>query len=105
MKESEKMNAITNINALTIDTLGGLLAQIADLTKQADMIKDGLKDQATAPNGSKVFEGALFKSTVVESNRAVVDYKSLLAFLNVSDDVIAQFTKTTAVFSVKTTSK
>jgi len=99
------MNAITNINALTVDTLGGLLAQIADLTKQADMIKDGLKDQATAPNGSKVFEGALFKSTVVESNRAVIDYKSLLSSLNVSDDVIAQFTKTTAVFSVKTTSK
>jgi len=99
------MNAITNINALTVDTLGGLLAQIAELTKQADMIKDALKDQATAPNGSKVFEGALFKSTVIESNRSVVDYKALLASLNVADDVIAQFTKTTAVFAVKTTSK
>ena len=99
------MNQLTNISALSVDTLGGLLAQIADLTKQADMIKDSLKDQATAPNGSKVFEGALFKSTVIESNRAVVDYKALLASLNVEANVIAQFTKTTAVFSVKTTSK
>ena len=99
------MNQLTNISALSVDTLGGLLAQIADLTKQADMIKDSLKDQATAPNGSKVFEGALFKSTVIESNRAVIDYKALLASLNVEANVVAQFTKTTAVFSVKTTSK
>jgi hypothetical protein len=105
-KEKESnMNANTNINTLTVDTLGGLLAQIAELTKQADVIKDFLKNQATAPNGSKVFEGALFKSTVIESNRSVVDYKALLASLNVAADVVAQFTKTTAVFSVKTTSK
>jgi len=98
------MNAITNINAVSVDTLGSLLAQIADLTKQADMIKDSLKDQATISD-NKVFEGALFKSTVIESNRNVVDYKTLLAELNVSADVIAKHTKITAVYSVKTTSK
>ena len=99
------MNAITNINAVSVDTLGSLLAQIAELTKQADMIKDSLKDQATSPNGCKVFEGALFKSTVVEQNRAVTDYKGIVAALNVDADMIAQFTKMTAVFAVKTTSK
>jgi hypothetical protein len=89
----------------TVDTLGALLAQIADLTKQADAIKDGFKDSATAPNGSKVFEGDMFKATVIEANRATVNYKKLLADLGVTDDTVAQYTSTSAVFSVKVTSR
>jgi len=89
----------------TIDTLGTLLAQIADLTKQADSIKDELKDSATAPNGSKVFEGDMFKATVIEANRATVNYKKLLADLGVTDDTVAKYTSTSAVFSVKVTSR
>jgi hypothetical protein len=89
----------------TIDTLGTLLAQIADLTKQADAIKDELKDSATAPNGSKVFEGDMFKATVIESNRATVNYKKLLADLGVTEDTVAKYTSTSAVFSVKLTSR
>ena len=88
-----------------IDTLGTLLAQIADLTKQADAIKDGLKDSATAPNGSNVFEGDLFKATVVESNRSTVDWKALTKALGISEEQLAAYTKTTAVFSVKVTSR
>ena len=89
----------------TIDTLGTLLAQIADLTKQADQIKDELKDSATAPNGSKVFEGDMFKATVVEANRNTVNYKKLLADLGVTEDTVAKYTSTSAVFSVKVTSR
>ena len=89
----------------TIDTLGTLLAQIADLTKQADSIKDELKDSATAPNGSKVFEGDMFKATVIEANRNTVNYKKLLADLGVTEDTVAQYTSTSAVFSVKVTSR
>jgi hypothetical protein len=89
----------------TIDTLGTLLAQIADLTKQADQIKDELKDSATAPNGSKVFEGDMFKATVIESNRATVNYKKLLADLGVTEDTVAKYSSTSAVFSVKVTSR
>jgi hypothetical protein len=89
----------------TIDTLGTLLAQIADLTKQADQIKDELKDSATAPNGSKVFEGDMFKATVIEANRNTVNYKKLLADLGVTEDTVAQYTSTSAVFSVKVTSR
>lgn len=89
----------------TIDTLGALLAQIADLTKQADSIKDELKDSATAPNGSKVFEGDMFKATVIEANRNTVNYKKLLADLGVTEDTVAQYTSTSAVFSVKVTSR
>ena len=89
----------------TIDTLGTLLAQIADLEKQASAIKDDLKDSATAPGGSKVFEGDLFKVTVVESNRSTIDWKQLSADLGISADVLAKYTKTSAVFAVKVTSR
>jgi hypothetical protein len=88
-----------------VDTLGKLLAQIADLTKQADAIKDGLKDSATAPNGSNVFEGDMFKATVVESNRSTIDWKSLSKDLGITDEQLAAYTKTAAVFAVKVTSR
>jgi hypothetical protein len=88
-----------------IDNLGALLAQISELTKQADAIKDELKDAATLPGGDKVAEGAMFKATVVSTDRKTVEYKKLLADLGVDADTIAKYTSTTAVFSVKVTSK
>jgi len=93
----------TEINA--VDTLGSLLAQIATLTAQADAIKDQLKDSATMPGGSKVFEGALFKATHSEANRSTVDWKALVKSCGISESKIAEFTKTTAVFSIKVTSR
>jgi hypothetical protein len=103
-RKGNEMNQLTNIASISVDTLGSLLAQIKDLTVQADMIKDSFKDQATVSD-TKVFEGALFKATVIEANRDVVDYKKLLADLGISADVVAKYTKVTAVFSVKTTSR
>ena len=107
-----------DINFTSVDTLGTLLAQIADLTKQADTIKDGIKDSASA-GGAKVVEGALFKATYIESNRSTVDYKKVLAVLTallqeqnkeidankIVAGLIASSTNTSAVFSVKVTSK
>jgi hypothetical protein len=93
-----------DIQLTQVDTLGNLLAQIADLTKQADAIKDNIKDTASA-GGDKVVEGHLFKATYIESNRSVVDNKALLAELGATADQIARHTKTTAVFSVKVTSR
>jgi hypothetical protein len=87
-----------------VDTLGALLAQIALLTKQADAIKDAIKDSASM-GGDKVVEGDLFKATYSESNRSSVDYKALLAELGATAQQIATHTKTTAVYSVKVTSK
>lgn len=95
---------VNDIQITSVDQLGLLLAQIADLTKQADAIKDAIKDVATA-GGAKVFEGNLYKSTFIETNRSTVDYKALCADLGVTADQLAQYTKTTAVFSVKTTSR
>ena len=88
-----------------IDRLGLLLAEIDRLTKEADTIKDDLKDAATLPNASKEFVGNLFRAIVVESDRKVVDYKKLLADLGIASDVVAKYTKTSAVFAVKTTAR
>ena len=97
------MNA--NDIALTqVDTLGFLLAQIAELTAKADAIKDSIKDAATA-GGAKVVEGNLYKATVVEANRKVTDWKAIAKVCNIPEDVIIANTSITAVFSVKTTSR
>ena len=121
------MNAMTNteMSAVAInevDMLGNLLARIAELTKQADAIKDGIKDSASM-GGAKVVEGNLFKATYIESNRSSIDWLALVAAkLEVEADwkkvaakigyeeqdvpkAIAANTKTTAVFSVKVTSR
>ncbi len=97
------MNA-NDISLTQVDELGLLLAQIAELTAKADAIKDSIKDAATA-GGAKVVEGNLFKATVVESNRKVVDYSALIAELGCTDEQLARFTKITAVFSVKTAAR
>jgi len=91
-----------DLNTNKIDKLGALLAEIADLTAEANAIKEGLKDIATAPGSTeKVFEGALFKATFTETNRGNVNYKKLFAALGISSEVIAKYTETTAVFSIK----
>ena len=96
------MNNDLNLNQ--VDTLGSLLAQIADLTKQAEVIKDSIKDSASL-GGAKVVEGAIFKATYMESNRSTVDYKAIMKEFKIPVESIAQYTKTTAVFSVKVTSR
>jgi len=95
---------ITTPAAHDVDALGALLAQIAELTKQADAIKDGIKNDASL-TGDKVFEGDLFKATYIETNRSVVDSKALFAELGATPEQIARHTKVTAVFSVKVTSR
>ena len=86
-----------------VDTLGSLLAQIAALTKQADAIKDAIKDSASL-GGDKVIEGDLFKATYSESNRSSVDTKKMYAELGITPEQIARYTTTSAVYSVKVTS-
>ena len=93
-----------NIPLSSVDTLGELLARIAELTAKADAIKDQIKDSASL-GGAKVIEGDVFKATYIESNKKTVDYKALLAELQVSDELVAKHTRVTAVFSVKVTSR
>jgi len=91
-----------DIQLTEVDTLGNLLAQIAELTKQADKIKDDIKDSASK-GGAKVVEGNLFKATYIESNRSVFDKDAFIKEFGA--DAYAKFTKTSAVFSVKVTSR
>jgi hypothetical protein len=85
-----------------IDTLGALNAKIAELTKQADAIKDELKDVASM-SGQKVLVGASYVAAYTESNRSTVDWKAIAKELSIPADMIAKHTKTTAVYSIKTT--
>jgi len=93
-----------NIPLSSVDTLGELLARIAELTAKADAIKDQIKDSASL-GGAKVIEGDVFKATYIESNKKTVDYKALLAELQVSDELVTKHTRVSAVFSVKVTSR
>jgi len=93
-----------NIPLSSVDTLGELLARIAELTAKADAIKDQIKDSASL-GGAKVIEGDVFKATYIESNKKTVDYKALLAELQISDELVAKHTRVSAVFSVKVTSR
>ena len=101
---NQELNAVHTITAIDVDLLGGLLAQIKELTDKAEAIKDAIKETASA-GGSSVYEGSLFKATYIESNRSVVDYKALCNDLGITADQLSSYTKTTAVFTVKTTSR
>jgi len=81
----------------SVDKLGVLLAQIADLTKQADSIKDAIKDAGES------IEGSLFKATYSESNRTIFDKAAFVAAYGQA--AYDGFQKVSAVFSVKVTSR
>lgn len=83
-----------------VDRLGLLLAQIADLEAEAEAIKNELKS-----GDEGVVEGNLYKANVILSQRTTVDNKALYKALNVSDDLLAKFSKSTAVITVKVTSR
>ena len=92
------MKAI-DIQLSKVDQLGMLLSKIADLEKQAEAIKNELKQ-----NEGHI-EGNLFKACVTLSQRATVDNKAVFAEANVPAELIAKHTKTTAVITLKVTSK
>jgi len=56
------------MNTAKIDRLGVLMAQISDLSKEANEIKSALKDM-----GKGVVEGNLFRAIVVEQERTTYD--------------------------------
>lgn len=82
-----------------IDQLGVLLAQIADLEAQAEIIKNELK----ANEGT--IEGDLYKGCVTLSERKTVDNKAVFIAADVPVEIIAKYTKTSAVITLKVTSR
>jgi hypothetical protein len=47
--------------------------------------------------------GASYVAAYTESNRSTVDWKAVAKELSIPADMIAKHTKTTAVYSIKTT--
>jgi hypothetical protein len=98
-----------DIQLTQVDVLGNLLAQIKDLESQADAIKDAIKEAgadgllAVDNEGVRHIEGNLFRATYIETNRSTFDSKKFIAKFGA--DVYAEYTKTSAVFSVKVTSR
>jgi hypothetical protein len=88
-----------DIQLTQVDELGLLMAQIAELESKAEVIKNALKQQE-----GKV-EGNLFKACVTLSQRATVDNKAVYAEANIPAELIAKYTKTTAVITLKVTAK
>lgn len=56
------------ITGQDVDKLGVLLAQISDLTKQANDIKKALKESTI-----RELEGSLFRAVVIEQERTTYD--------------------------------
>jgi hypothetical protein len=83
-----------------IDRLGMLMAQKADLDEQIDALKDSIKNQ-----GEGNYEGSLYKANVKLSQRNVVDYKTLIAELDVPSNLVAAHTTTTASITLKITAR
>jgi hypothetical protein len=81
-------------NNLQIDRLGYLLAEIADLEKQAKAIKDALKDA-----GDGAYEGEVFRATVSTSERETLDMAAVREHL--SRQFITANTKVTETQTVR----
>ena len=97
------MTQANTVSAPIVDELGVLLAQIANLTKQAEAIKSDLKGKATGE--VYVFEGALFKANVIANPRSNTDYKAMVEALGVPANVIAKYTTISTVITLKVTSR
>jgi len=86
-----------------VDRLGLLLAQIADLTKQANDIKATLKKTP-----GKTFEGNLFRAVVIEQERVSYDtevMKAMLEHLSQGQEILDFAKRESFVVSVKVTAR
>ena len=89
-----------DIQVTKVDTLGLLLAQIAELEAKATAIKQSLKE-----DGQGTYEGSMYKANVIVSNRSTVDFKQVFAECSVPAEVIARNTKAQEIVTVKLTSR
>lgn len=92
-----KAKLVVELNEGSVDRLGMLLAQIADLTKEADAIKDAIKLSGAS------LEGSFFRATLVDMDRKVFDKE----FFVEQHGAVAYdaYTKNTSCVSVRVTSR
>jgi len=80
------------ITAGEIDILGGLLADIAELSRQADEIKGRLK-----LSGLDSLEGDLFNATVVHQERVTLDSAKVRTLLGKKASLVEKVSPTVSV--------
>jgi hypothetical protein len=81
-------------NLPNIDRLGLLLAEISELTKQADVIKAQLREM-----GDGAYEGEVFRATVSTNEPSTLDMAAVREHL--SRQFITANTKVTEIVTVK----
>ena len=96
----------------SVDLLGTLQAQIAELETQAEAIKNALKDECSLQevdgkgNQRLDVEGAMFKAVCTSTQRSTVDTKSLYEAFGITEDDLAKYKKpAVAVYTVKVTAR
>jgi hypothetical protein len=92
-----KAKTLVVLDAGSADKLGVLLAQIKDLTDQADGIKDAIK------LAGESIEGSLFKATLVDMDRKVFDKDFFIE--KHGADLYEDYTKNTVCVSVRVTAR
>ena len=94
-----------NFTPSAVDQLGLLLAQIADLTKQAEAIKKVVKEAGADGNlevdadGVAFAEGALFRATYSEFNSTIFDKEKFVK--QFGEPEYLKWTKQSASFQVR----
>lgn len=85
-------------SAEVVDELGLIKAQIAKLEEREKALTDALK-----ATGCDSFAGKFYDATVSRSTRDTLDTKALKAALG--DEIVAEYTKSTPVVTLKLTAK
>jgi hypothetical protein len=99
------MNAVLKLVPQTeqapsqIDALAMLNTQIKELTAKAAVLKDSIANEY----GEGKHRGDTYGVTVTLCKTTAVDYKSLIADMGISDDVVAKYTKHGASIRVTST--
>lgn len=95
-----KAKLVVELNEGSVDRLGMLLAQIADLTAEADAIKDAIRKSGAS------HEGSFFKATLVDMDRKVFDKEFFIQDQGPNGAAIYDaYTKNTSCISVRVTSR
>jgi hypothetical protein len=89
-----------NAQMQDLDRLGLLMAQIAELEEQAEALKNVFKNA-----GEGKYEADLYKASVSLSQRNTIDYKGLIAELNVPAELIEKHTRTSASIAIRVTAR
>lgn len=98
MKASEVSTASRADLSLLVDQLGGVKAQIAELKKREDALKN-----AILAGGPAEYDGRLFHVVVSEVSRTYIDADLARKFLTVKQ--LEKITKTSSTFTVRVSAR